>query len=133
MLAIPGIIALVVFIYARPQEFFEQLRVLPLLYFSFALAVLGFVLDLRVGTVRLRASPQLPCILAFFCWSSLTVGIGAPSSAIEHALSLSLCVALYLLVAHGVRSFRALHVVAGTVLCMVLWVCGVGAEQGFAK
>ena len=41
MFAIPGIIALVVFIYARPQEFFEHLQVVPLLYLFFGLALYG--------------------------------------------------------------------------------------------
>ena len=58
--------------------------------------------------------------------------IRAPSDAFGHILSLAVCVALYALVAHGVQTFRALHVVAGSVLAMVLVVCGVGAHQGFA-
>ena len=132
MLAIPGIVALVVFIYARPQEFFERLRVVPLLYVFFGLAVFGLVLDLRVGNLRLRAAPQLPWVLAFFVWSTLTVLIRAPSTAIGQVISLSICIALFLLIAHGVQSFRALHVVAAAVLAMVLFVCSVGAQQGFA-
>jgi len=132
MFAIPGIIAIVIFIYARPQEFFERLRVVPFLYLFFGLAVLGLVLDLRLNNSRLRATPQLPWVAAFLVWATLGVLIRAPSSAVEHATALSICVALYLLIAHGVQSFRALHVVAGVVLCMVLLVCSVGAQQGFA-
>jgi len=132
MFAIPGIIALVVFIYARPQEFFERLRAVPLLHLFCALALFGIVIDLRVGFSRLRASPQLPWVLSFFLWSIATVLIRAPSSALENALSLTICVALFLLIAHGVQSFRALHVLAATVLAMVLFVCSVGAHQGFA-
>jgi len=133
MFAIPGIIAIVIFIYARPQEFFERLRVVPLLYLFFGLAVFGLALDLRLNNSRLRATPQLPWVLLLFVWATLTVLIQAPSSAVEHVTALAICVALYLLIAHGVQSFRALHVVAGVVLCMVLLVCGVGAEQGFAS
>jgi hypothetical protein len=132
MFAIPGIIALVVFIYARPQEFFERLRVVPLLYLFFGLAVFGVALDLRLGYSRLRASPQLPWVLLLFAWSVLTVLIRAPGSTLEHGLSFSICIALFLLIAHGVQSFRALHLVAATVLAMVLFVCSVGAQQGFA-
>jgi hypothetical protein len=132
MLAIPGIIALVIFIYARPQEFFERLRVVPLLYLFFGLAVLGIALDVRVHNSRLRATPQLPWVAALLAWATLTVLIRAPATAVEHVTALSICVALYLLIAHGVQSFRALHLVAATVLAMVLFVCGVGAQQGFA-
>lgn len=132
MFAIPGIIALVIFIYARPQEFFERLRAVPFLYLFCGLALFGIVLDLRVGYSKLRASPQLPWVVAFFVWAVLTVLIRAPSAAVEHAMSLTICVALFLLIAHGVQSFRALHVVSASVLSMVLFVCSVGAHQGFA-
>jgi hypothetical protein len=133
MLAIPGIVAIVVFIYARPQEFFERLRVVPLLYIFCALAVFGIVVDVRMGNLRLRAAPQLPWIAAFFVWSSLSVLIRAPATAFDHIVSLSICVTLFILIAHGVQSFRALHLVAATVLAMVLFVCSVGAQQGFAE
>jgi hypothetical protein len=132
MFAIPGIIALVVFIYARPQEFFERLRVVPLLYLFFGLALFGIVLDLRAGQSRLRAAPQLPWVLMFFVWSALSALIRDHGSALEHITSLAICVTLFLLIAHGVQSFRALHLVAAAVLSMVLFVCMVGAQQGFA-
>ena len=133
MFAIPGIIALVVFIYARPQEFFERLRVVPLLYLFVGLVLFGIVLDLRVGNSRLRATPQLPWVLLFFVWASFSVLVRAPGSALEHIIALSICVTLFMLLAHGVQSFRALHLVAAAVLAMVLFVCSVGAEQGFAE
>jgi hypothetical protein len=132
MFAIPGVVALVVFIYARPQEFFERLRVLPLLHIFVGLALFGFALDLRVGNSKLRATPQLPWVVAFFVWSSFTVLVRAPSESIGQIVAFAICLALYLLIAHGVQSFRALHVVAASVLAMVLFVCGVGAHQAFA-
>jgi len=132
MLAIPGIVSLIIFIYARPQEFFERLRVVPFLYVFFALALFGGLLDFRTGNVRLRSTPQLPWVALFFVWSAFTVLIRAPGSALTHISGLAICVALYALIAHGVQTFRALHVVAGVVFAMVLLVCGVGAHQGFA-
>ena len=133
MFAIPGVVALVVFIYARPQEFFERLRVLPLLHIFVGLALFGFALDVRVGNSKLRTTPQLPWIAAFFVWSSFTVLVRAPGTAVEQMVALAICLALYLLIAHGVQSFRGLHVVAASVLSMVLFVCGVGAHQAFAQ
>ncbi|HEY4104116.1 MAG TPA: O-antigen ligase family protein [Polyangiaceae bacterium] len=132
MLAIPGIIAIIIFIYARPQEFFEHLRVVPWLYAFFALASFGILLDLRVKNARLFSTPQLPWVLTFLVWAAFTVLIRAPGGAFDHITELSICVSLFLLIAHGVQSFRALHVVAGVVLAMVLLVCAVGAHQGFA-
>jgi len=92
----------------------------------------GIAVDLRLGNSRLRAAPQLPYIALFFAWSVLTVLIRAPGTALEHIISLSICVTLFLLIAQGVQSFRALHLVAAGVLSMVLFVCTVGVEQGFA-
>jgi O-antigen ligase len=133
MLAIPGIIALVVLIYARPQEVFERLRAVPLLYVCFGLAAFGGLLDLRIGNARLRAPPQLWWVALFFSWASFTVLVRAPSAAFDHILALAVCVALFLSIAQGVQSFRALGLVAGAVLSMVLFVCGVGVHQGFAQ
>jgi hypothetical protein len=132
MFAIPGIVALVIFIYARPQEFLERLRVIPFLYVFFVLALAGALLDLRVRNLKLASTPQLPWIALFFSWASFTVLVRAPSAAASPIMGLSICIALYLLIAHGVQSFRALHLVAAAVLAMVLLVCGVGAHQGFA-
>src|SRR5262249_50400933 len=126
MFAIPGIITLIIFIYARPQEFFEHLKVVPFLYVCFVLALCGGALDLHVGNVKLRATPQLPWVILFFAWSVLTVLIRTPTGAVAPITGLLICIALYVLIAHGVQSFRALHLVAGTVLAMVLFVCGVG-------
>jgi hypothetical protein len=132
MFAIPGIIALVVFIYARPQEFFERLQVVPLLYLFFGLALYGAVIDVRAGNVRLRATPQVPWVLAFLAYASGTALVRAPGDAFGHIRELAICAALFGFLAHSVQTFRALHFVAGAVLAMVLFVCTVGAHQGFA-
>ncbi len=132
MFAIPGIVALVVFIYARPQEFFERLQVVPLLYVFFGLALYGAIIDVRMGNLRLRSTPQLPWVLAFFVYAAINAFVRAPNDAFGHVSGLAICIALYALVAHGVQTFRGLHVIAGSVLAMVLLVCGVGTHQGFS-
>jgi O-antigen ligase len=132
VLALPGIALLVVFIYARPQEFFELLRTIPPLYVSVGLALFGASLDLRLGNTRIRSTPLLPWVALFFVWSAFTVIIRTPSAGLAPISGLAICVALYLLIAHGVQTFRALHVVASAVLAMVLFICFVGVHQGFA-
>jgi hypothetical protein len=132
MFALPGIIALIVLIYARPQEFLERLRVVPLLYLFFGLALFGAIIDLRVKNTHLSVTPQLPWVALFFAWASASVLLQARGDAIGQIMGLGICVALFVLIAHGVQSFRGLHAVAGAVLAMVLLVCGVGAHQGFA-
>jgi hypothetical protein len=132
MLAIPGIIFIIVFIYARPQEFFERLRTVPFLYVFLGLSIFGAALDLRLGNSRIRSTPLLPWVAAFFCWCALTIIVRAPGSATSAISGLAICMTLYGLVGHGVQTFRALHAVAATVLAMVLLVCFVGAHQGLA-
>jgi hypothetical protein len=132
MLAIPGIISLIIFIYVRPQEFFELLRAVPFLYVFLALAVFGVMLDFRLGNVRLRATPQLFWVGLLFVWGAFTVLIRDPASAWAPISGLAICMTLYLLIAHAVQGFRSLHAVAGVVLVVVLIVCGVGTHQGFS-
>jgi hypothetical protein len=132
MLAVPGIVLLVVFIYAHPQEVFSRLRVIPLLYVFFGLALLGIALDLRLRNTQIRSTPLLPWIAVFFAWSAFTAVIHAPSAALVPISGLAICVALYLLIAHGVQTFHALHLVAGAVLSMVILVCFVGVHQGLS-
>jgi hypothetical protein len=132
MFAIPGILALLAFIYGRFQEFVEALQRVPLLYVFFGLATFGIVLDIRVRNSRFAATPQFLPVVLFFAWCMVTLIVSAPATIPAHALELSVCVALYLVVAHGVQSFRALHVVAAALLCLVLMVSAVGVHQGFA-
>jgi O-antigen ligase len=132
MLAIPGIILLVVFIYARPQEFFERLRTIPLLYVFVGLALFGVTLDIRLRNIRIRSTPLLPWIALLFVWSAFTVIIRNPRDALAHISGLAICVTLYVLIAHGVQTFRGLHMIAGAVLAMVIFICFVGVHQGFS-
>jgi hypothetical protein len=133
MFAIPGIIGLVFFIYIRPQEVFEPLRTVPFLYVCFAAWLFGMLLDWRTGNLRLRATPQLPFVVAFLLLSTAGVLLIAPAEALEPIMGLAICVALYFGIAHSVQSFRALGVVAATVLGAVLFVCFVGTEQGLSE
>jgi hypothetical protein len=132
MFAIPGIIGLIFFIYVRPQEAIEPLRAVPFLYVCFAAWLFGMLLDWRTGNVRLRATPQLPFVVAFCLYSGVVAVLMAPKEAIEPLMGLAICVALYVGIAHSVQSFRALGVVAATVLAVVLFVSAVGTEQGFS-
>jgi hypothetical protein len=132
MLALPGIALLVGFIYARPQEVFARLRAVPLLYVFFVLAILGMAIDVKLRNTRMRPTPLLFWIVIFFAWSVFTVVIRSPRAAPGPVLGLAICVSLYLLIAHGVQSFRSLHLVAAAVLSMVILVCAIAVEQGLS-
>jgi len=133
MFAIPGIVALIALIYARPQEFIEPLQGIPLLYICFFLAVFGLILDLRLGYSRLQRTPALVWIGIFYVWCLVTAAVRAPSQLQGFAVALAISVALYLVIAHGVQSFKGLELVSSIVLAMVLFVAAVGVHQGFAE
>jgi hypothetical protein len=132
MFAIPGILALVALIYARPQEYVDGLAGVPLLYIFFALAMLGGVLDYKIGQNKLLASPALPWALAFCAWAMITVLFTAPRQLHTRFVELGIAFALFLVVAHGVQSLKMMAAVAGVIVAMVLMVALVGIHQGFA-
>lgn len=129
MFAIPGIVLLVAAIYARPQEVFVSLAALPLLHVTLGLALFGWVLDLRLRITELRWSALDAWVLGFLLWATLSAVIRTPGTAPAQALELAICAALYFLIAHGVQTFRALGVVAGSVLAMAIFVSSVAVEQ----
>lgn len=131
MFALPGVLALLVFVYLRPQEFSEQFQSFPGLYVSFGLAVVGFVVDVRLSWSRFGTTPQLPWVIAFYAWYVLTVALRAPAQVGVEALALVIAIVMYMVVAHGVQTFRAFQSLATTVLSMVLWVAFVGTHQHY--
>src|SRR5262245_47273807 len=66
--AIPGICALVFFIFARPQEYFETLQRVPLLYIFCGAIIGGFLVDLRLRRIQPIAVPTLPLACMFLAW-----------------------------------------------------------------
>jgi O-antigen ligase len=130
--ALPFIIALILLVYAHPQDFFESLRSLPLLYAFFGLALVGLALDLVGVTGRLRSPPQLPWACLLLVWSGAGALLRLPGEAHPHLTQLAICVALCALLAHGLPSLQALRYATGTILVLVLFVCAVGVHQGLA-
>src|SRR5690242_1209616 len=112
MLAIPGILLLIIFIYARPQEVIERLRVAPFLHIFLAVAIFGAIVDVHLRNVRIRAAPQLGWVLVFLVWSAFTVVVRAPHAAPRAIMELCVCVALYASIAHAVQTFRTLEAVS---------------------
>lgn len=131
MFCIPGILALITLVYLRPQEFIEPLQAVPLLYIAFALAVFGFVVDVRLRKSELFSTPLLWLSVAFFGWLVLTALAYEPREAPLHAIDLAIPLVLFLLVGYGVQGYRALHAVGGVTLAMVLFVTAVGVHQWF--
>ncbi|HMA91442.1 MAG TPA: hypothetical protein VKP30_02105, partial [Polyangiaceae bacterium] len=58
MFVLPGLLALIVFIYLRPLDFIPAIRGLPFLYIFFGLAVFAFVVDCRQGKISIARPPH---------------------------------------------------------------------------
>jgi hypothetical protein len=130
MYALPGVLGLVIVILARPTDFFDALRGLPFLYIFFALAIIGFVLDVRLGVTKLRLSPQLPWVLAFVGWCLLTAMVKAPEYLVKGGVQLAIVLAIYVVVAQGLPTLKTFETVSAAVLACSMFVSVVCVHQG---
>jgi len=104
----------------------------PLLYLFLALALFGLAVDLKLRHTQLVASPLLGWVLAFVGWSLFTLALRLPSGLQTAATDFMIPFTFFFLASQGVQSFRALAVVAGTVLVIGLFLAFVGVHQGVA-
>ena len=132
MFAIPGIAALIVFILARPQEFFTLLQRVPFLHLFTALAVLGWVIDVRLRRTQPIGTPGLPWAIAFLGWCVVTVAVITPDILIVKAIEMAILFALYFTIAHGIQKFRTLQIVAGVMTVTCLFISLVCLHQGYS-
>ncbi len=132
MFALPGLLALILVDYLRPQEYLPILFTVPLLHIAAGLAVLGFVLDLRLGLSRPLAAPHLVLAVLFFAWCLITLIVRAPDQLLVRAQALLIPIAIYVLVAHGIQSFRMLEAVCALLLAICVALAALGVEQGQA-
>ncbi|MEN9581009.1 MAG: hypothetical protein RJA70_4018 [Pseudomonadota bacterium] len=122
MFALPGILALTVFLMGRPFDLIPQLQGVPLLYIFCGIAALGFVADIRVGFNTIPRGHQLALVMLFFGWCLLTVLIRAAHTLVPSVTTITILFVVYLLIAHGIRSFRGFEFLAGTLLACSIWV-----------
>ena len=132
MFAIPGIAALIVFILARPQEFWPVLQRVPFLHLFTALALLGWVIDIRLRRLQPVGTPVLPWAIAFLVWCLVTVAIVVPEQLLAKIIELGIIFALYGTIAHSVQRFRTFQVLAGVVVATCMFISLVCFHQGFA-
>src|SRR6267142_1838105 len=65
MFAIPGILLLLGTVYGRPQELVETLSALPLFGLGLALALFGWLIDLRLRKSRPAFAPADGAVVAY--------------------------------------------------------------------
>src|SRR5947209_10240167 len=132
MFVIPGLWAMLAFLYIRPQEAFESMRGLT---YPMVLGVtaLGYVLDLATGITRPpRMSLLLWVALAFFGWAMLTLAIGAPEMITESALYFVAPASLFMATPLGIQTLRGFGVVSKIMLALTMVIVLVAIHQGFA-
>jgi hypothetical protein len=130
MLSLPGLIGLIAYILIRPFDLMPSLKGVPFLYIFFALAVLGFLLDLAQGRLQFKSGLQLKWVIGLTVWALMTVLVRAPSTIGEVSLRLLISTSLYFLIAHGVSDFRALSRLSGVFLACTFVVSVTCVYQG---
>jgi hypothetical protein len=130
MFIIPGIIAILAFVYIHPQEVYEWLRAVtvPMLV---GLAAFGYVLDVRLGNNGHRRPTQMLWLaLAFWAWATVTVMITFPDSVIETIQASMHSISLFFAVALGVSTLRGLRIVTMALLSITMLIGVVAIDQG---
>jgi len=132
LFAIPGIAALIVFILGRPQEFIPLLQRVPFLHLFTVLAVLGWIIDIRLRRLQPVATPTLPWVVALFVWIILGTAVVAPDQLLPRVLEMASLFALYGTIAHGVQRFRTFQFVAGVLAATCMFITVVCFHQGLS-
>lgn len=132
MFAIPGIAALMIFILARPQEFLPLLQRVPFLHLFTVLAVVGWVIDVRLRRLQPVGTPALPWAVCLLGWAVVTVAIVVPDQLIPTTIEMAIKFVLYATIAHGIQRFRTFQAVAGVLAVTSLFIAFVCFHQGLS-
>jgi hypothetical protein len=130
--ALPGIGALIIFILARPQEFFPLLQRVPFLHLFTAFAVIGYIIDIRLRRLLPIATNTLFWVGGLLLWAVLSSAINTPEEFMPRLLEMAILFALYGTIAHGIQRFRSFQIVAGVLATTCLFIAAVCAHQGFS-
>ncbi len=132
MFATPGILALLFFVYIRPQEIVPSLAKVPLLYILVGLALVGVALDMRLAYSRPRRSPLLPWIAAHLIWNVVSMLVAARHALANEGITIMVSLVIFVVLSQGAQTFRALTTVGAGVLGVSLAIASVGLHQAFA-
>jgi len=130
--ALPGIGALIIFILARPQEFFPLLQRVPFLHLFTVFAVIGYVIDIRLRRLLPVATNTLVWVVGLLLWAVISAAINTPESFMSRLVEMAILFALYGTIAHGIQRFRSFQIVAGVLAATFLFIAAVCAHQGFS-
>jgi hypothetical protein len=132
MWSLPGIVGLLIFLYVRPQEFFEPLKDFNFLYIFLFVAVAGLAYDVSRRFTVLMWTPHLRYMLMFAGWCAVTVGLRLPAEVLTRMTGVAVSLTLYAVVATGVQQARSLLRLVLVIFACGLFVAFVGAHQGLS-
>ena len=132
MLIIPAIAVLFTYVYWRLHQVYEVFQPLTI-YTALGLVAFGFVLDLRVKTIRPRGSPLLALLLGLFVWSAITVVVKAPEAIGQQLILLITCLIAFLAVSEGLQGLRSFGIAAGVLVVFSIALASLGVEQGLSS
>lgn len=131
--ALFGIGALLFVLLARPQEYFESLQRVPLLYAAAGAAFIGVLSDIALRRTPLRTASTLPWAFALAAWTVIVNVQRVPEHVLSLGLDMAVLLAVYAVIAHGAQSFRALRIVSGILVATTLVISAICFHQGFAE
>jgi hypothetical protein len=131
MFVIPGVFALLMFVYWRLHELFEGMHWFGV-NFVLGLAALGFVIDYGIGVNRPRGSALLYLLLALFGLAIVGAVIKAPESLTAQLTIFGVDIAAFFLLSEGVQTLRGLATVSAIVLAFTLALAAIGVQQGLS-
>jgi O-antigen ligase len=130
--AIPGVAALIIFMLARPQEFVPLLQRVPFLHLFTVLAVVGWLIDVRLRRLQPIATPTLPWMFALVVWAIIGTAVMVPAQLMTRVLELTSMFALYGTIAHGVQRLRTFQFLTGVLAGTCMFVALVCFHQGLS-
>ncbi len=131
-MALTGIIGLILFTYLRPHEFVPALAEINFLYIFLAISLGGIAYEVSQRKLRLVSTPHLKYVGLFWFWCVFTLAIRKPSEISAKAVTITVSVILYLVIAHGIQNIQSFYRLITVVFASGLFVAYVGADQGFS-
>jgi hypothetical protein len=120
MFTLPGLFALLAVTYTRVHEISSWLRPLPVMNLLYLVGCFGLLLDIRLGLARAEACPQLRLVFPLWLWVLLSPLLTG-GAFVQEATTTAVCMLLFILIAQGVQSFRAMQVLAVVILSISLF------------
>jgi len=108
------------------------LQKVPFLHLGAALAVLGYVIDVRLHRLQPIATNTLPWVIGFFTWCLISIAVNVPEQLPRTAVEMAILFALYGTIAHGIQRFRTMQAVMGVLAATCAFIAVVCVHQGLS-